>query len=725
MNSNIFYQTALDALSNGLSTVPPRPGEKRPIGEWKQYQQHTPGHAELAQWYANGQTGVGLVCGPISGGLEALDFDSKKAWADFKSAAQATGLGPLLARVAQGYAEETPHGYHLLYRCEQIDGNVKLATDGSKTLIETRGDGGYLVIAPSVIDGHSYILKAGGFNSIQTISPLERLALHRLARTFDRSRRNSRNSENSSHPQGEKVGDLFNQRTTWPEILQPHGWQPVYQDGETTHWLRPGKTEGTSATTNHAESDLLWVFTSNAPPLEPERSYDRFGAWAMLEHAGDFKVASRAAAERLGIARQSNQQSDSGQQQPPQLDEWPEPQPIIDTTQGLPYPLDALPDPIRAAVAEVQAFTQAPLAMTAASALGALSLAGQGLADVERAKGLSGPCSLSQLILADSGERKTTLDNLFVEPIRRWEQQQADAAAPDLRDYQANFAAWEAKRAGLKECIKASARARKSTEAAQVELRQLEDTKPEPPMIPRLLYLDSTAEALAASLATGWPSAGLISAEAGSVFGGHSMSKDQLTKTLSLLNQLWDGATLTIDRRTTESFTLKGARLSVSLQLQEPLLRAFLEHSGQIARGSGFLARFLLTWAASTQGTRFFKEPPESWAALSRFHQRLFQLLERDLPLTQQGRLDPPLLSLSSEARQAWVAFHDAIEAELADGGELRLIRDAASKAADNAARMACLFHLYEHGPQGEIGPDSFSQAARIVAWHLNESRRF
>jgi putative DNA primase/helicase len=71
------------------------------------------------------------------------------------------------------------------------------------------------------------------------------------------------------------------------------------------------------------------------------------------------------------------------------------------------------------------------------------------------------------------------------------------------------------------------------------------------------------------------------------------------------------------------------------------------------------------------------------------------------------------------------VAFHDAIESGLAGGGELHDVRDVASKAADNAARLAALFHVFERGMSGAVGLDCFESASRIVAWHLSESRRF
>ncbi len=78
---------------------------------------------------------------------------------------------------------------------------------------------------------------------------------------------------------------------------------------------------------------------------------------------------------------------------------------------------------------------------------------------------------------------------------------------------------------------------------------------------------------------------------------------------------------------------------------------------------------------------------------------------------------------MSPPAKAAWVAFHDAIEGELSSGGELYDVRDVASKTADNAARLACLFQLYAGG--GAITPDSFESASRICAWHLSEARRF
>jgi putative DNA primase/helicase len=163
----------------------------------------------------------------------------------------------------------------------------------------------------------------------------------------------------------------------------------------------------------------------------------------------------------------------------------------------------------------------------------------------------------------------------------------------------------------------------------------------------------------------------------------------------------------------------------MGLLVQEATLNSFFERSGGLARGTGFFARFLVALPESTQGTRFFSEAPSAWPNLTLFNRRVQDLLSIPAPFAEGGGLDPTLLSLSPEAKTLWTTFHDTIEKELGGGGELYDVRDVASKAADNVARLAALFHILEHGPSGMIEAHNLEGASRIVAWHLNEARRF
>ncbi|MFZ5594736.1 MAG: DUF3987 domain-containing protein [Pseudomonadota bacterium] len=404
---------------------------------------------------------------------------------------------------------------------------------------------------------------------------------------------------------------------------------------------------------------------------------------------------------------------------------WPEPRPLTAKVEPEPYPLDALPDTIRAAVEEVAGFVKAPAALVASSALAALSLACQAHIDAKRAEKLTGPVSLFLLTIADSGERKSTCDGFFTSAIRQYQEEQVEAMKPAIKEYQAAIAAWEAERDGILSAVKDAGKKCKPTDKLRGDLAQLQQDKPEPPRVPKPILGDETPENLAWSLAKLWPSAGVLSSEAGVVFGSHGMGKDSAMRNLALLNVLWDGGAHSIGRRTSESFTVRGARLTMGLMIQETTLREYFSKSGGLARGTGFLARFLVAWPESTQGQRPFTEAPANWPHLAAFHRRIAAILNQSFPIDDDGALTPAMLSLAPDAKAAWVSYHDAIESELASGGELYNVRDVASKSADNAARLAALFQQFEHGMGGAVGLDSFERASRITAWHLSEARRF
>ncbi len=99
----------------------------------------------------------------------------------------------------------------------------------------------------------------------------------------------------------------------------PHGWQFVGHSNGVSYWSRPGKCDkGHSATTNWANYDLLHVFSSSAAPFEPEKSYSKFSAYALLYHNGDFGAAATALAQR-GFGRQWSLRTDANNFRPREL----------------------------------------------------------------------------------------------------------------------------------------------------------------------------------------------------------------------------------------------------------------------------------------------------------------------------------------------------------------------------------------------------------------------
>lgn len=294
-------------LACGVSVVPIRPnGTKAALVAWQPYQQRLATDAEVDGWaerFAHVDAGLAIVTGVASGNVEVLDFDDAtlvKPWHELVEQCQ-PGLVDRLVVV------QTPRpGMSVWYRCETIEGNQKLAegygpTGEKKTLIETRGQGGYALIPPSPAACHEtlrpYRLRQGTLQNIPTIYRHERELLLNCARCFHSLKPESPKRfrvTGLSEPASNRPGDLFAAAVHWPEVLEPHGWVLDGAQGELSRWRRPGKDRGHSATSGLTPKDLLYVFSSNASPFEAGHLYDKFRAFALLNYHGDCALAARA-----------------------------------------------------------------------------------------------------------------------------------------------------------------------------------------------------------------------------------------------------------------------------------------------------------------------------------------------------------------------------------------------------------------------------------------------
>jgi KaiC/GvpD/RAD55 family RecA-like ATPase len=308
---NKILKTALEFANEGISVVPvATDGSKRPgLAAWKEFQTRQPSAEELLAWFANAE-GVGVICGAISGNLEMLELEgravARKMHLDIAEIAKNSGLEHLWNKLNSGYVETTPSGgLHWLYRIDgEVPGNTKLArrpgeNGGIDVLAETRGEGGFVIVAPTNGSCHpsggAWTMLIGGPSSIATITREERDALHHLFSMFDEIPKAEYIAEEIKKSDGPlSAGDDYNRKVSWNQILEPLGWTKVYTTSSgVTAWRRPGKSEGVSATTNHAGTDKFYCFTTSSV-FESETSYSKFAAYALIEHSGDFKAAARA-----------------------------------------------------------------------------------------------------------------------------------------------------------------------------------------------------------------------------------------------------------------------------------------------------------------------------------------------------------------------------------------------------------------------------------------------
>jgi uncharacterized protein (DUF927 family) len=345
-----LIEVALAYRAAGRSVLPIAPGSKAPgtlhptTGEvkriaWKRYTSQRPPEEQLHSWFSTSALmGIGIACGPVSGfqrddvtyGLEVLDVDDAAILDQFVEAATWQGLGALLARLLHQRTPSTAG--HFGYLCQEWAGNTKLAQrhDGVDehghpvvvTLIETRGEGGQVVVAPTPRGIHpahperGYELVRGAWDDLPIITPEERQALLTLARSFNTYVAPPQVHAFHGAPKpgstGERPGDTLNEtadRDWWQVLLERHGWTLVHQRGDIDYWQRPGKDGKAWSATLGACGSYFYVFSSNAAPFELGRAYSAFSAYTVLEHGGDFKAAAKALAP--------SRQRQNGHRRPP------------------------------------------------------------------------------------------------------------------------------------------------------------------------------------------------------------------------------------------------------------------------------------------------------------------------------------------------------------------------------------------------------------------------
>lgn len=396
-----------------------------------------------------------------------------------------------------------------------------------------------------------------------------------------------------------------------------------------------------------------------------------------------------------------------------------EPQPLLrEIAPGEAYPVHAL-GPLRAAVDAVQGMTQAPVAIPAQSALSVASLAVQGFADVDTLGGTR-PVSLYALTVARSGERKSACDAPLMAPLRDFEREQAKAQRDSVQSWTNAHALWK----GERDRILIEARKGKGEKrmAAQADLEALGSEPQAPPSADRTVS-EPTFEGLTKLFAHGQPSLGLFSDEGGQFLGGHAMNSDNRQKTLAALNDLWQGNPIRRTRSGDGHATLYGRRLAVHLLVQPTVARALI--ADPLAADTGFLPRFLICEPPSAIGTRMHANARSDEMALAGFGARLRCVLHTPLPIDPETReLQPRILFLAPEARALLVAFSDAIEAAQAPGGKLSHITGAASKAAEQAARIAGVLTLWRDLEAPHVSRGDMADAIHLGKFYLTEASR-
>lgn len=100
-------------------------------------------------------------------------------------------------------------------------------------------------------------------------------------------------------PAGASVIEAFNAQADIAHLLEQHGYMPKGRN----RWMWPGSTSGLAGVVLLPDTGRVYSHHPGDPLHNEKHSHDAFSVWCLLNHAGDFTAAVKAAARLLGIER--------------------------------------------------------------------------------------------------------------------------------------------------------------------------------------------------------------------------------------------------------------------------------------------------------------------------------------------------------------------------------------------------------------------------------------
>jgi hypothetical protein len=172
----------LKNLANKGFSIIPCDENKSPIGAWKKYQTEARTEAEID---ALNSPLYGLVCGHNN--IEVVDIDLKvfsslkeqqEFWNEYISFLK-DNIDDFEKKFV--IAKTKNKGYHIIYRCSEIEGNKKIARlkDHTEAIIETRGIGGMVIMY------ENFVSELNSYAKIQEITPEDRFILLSCSKTYN------------------------------------------------------------------------------------------------------------------------------------------------------------------------------------------------------------------------------------------------------------------------------------------------------------------------------------------------------------------------------------------------------------------------------------------------------------------------------------------------------------------------------------------------------------
>lgn len=398
-------------------------------------------------------------------------------------------------------------------------------------------------------------------------------------------------------------------------------------------------------------------------------------------------------------------------QQPFNPDEWAEPIPF-EKHKELKFPTEAYPKALKDFVLALQRHTETPVELPGLMALATVSAAVNGKYTVQIGGGFQEPVHIWTCVALASGNRKSSVLDACLKPIKKWEEAQAEAMQEEIGAAKNELANLDAELRNKRARLGKAGSKPGDDEALREDIRELSEQIESTiiPVPPRVWAEDITAEKISELMQQNKGVLSLFSDEGG-IFDTIGGRYSRGVPNLDILLKGHSATSSKTDRKSGDPIYLSRPCMTFGIAPQPSVLTSMAKEPA--FRGKGFLARFFFASPRSTLGLRSGIPHPIPQEVFDAYHRLITTLLDQPIEFDKESNaLVPKVLTLSENAEKFRLEFWKDIEKQMLITGRLYPITDWASKLQGGVNRLAGLLHVVKHA---DVDPSSVEVDAETM----------
>lgn len=424
MKPDLLYCKKL--LESGLSLLTVG-HEKTPNIKWKELQK-TPLSVDAFENFYNldNTNGVGIITGFSN--IECIDVDLKvidtqqereKFWNEFFNLLK-DNIYEFESKVVITKTKNL--GYHIIYRCEKIIGNVKIATPEGKTeaLIESRGVGGYIFVYNNFITQNDYTnIQEITLEEREIIWHVCRLYNHEIQKTVDKIE--FKDVPKEHHETDVKIWDDYNSKVSVFDLVG--GEFQIIKKLHNKIIIRRNGAKSPHSGYVFDNSRCMYLF-STGTIYPAEKLLSPFHIYTIKYHNGNFsEAAKKLYREGYGSRIKPQKKIISDQEK------------IEITTDE--FPIDIFPPDIQRYIIEIERTLNASRDYLGCSLLWVISLCIGNSIKIEIKRGWKEACVVWIAIVGRAGIGKTHNIEAMTRPLSKMNEKEIKRYNDNLRSFEA------------------------------------------------------------------------------------------------------------------------------------------------------------------------------------------------------------------------------------------------------------------------------------------------